>query len=190
MENKTQFETREEYLMTAVERLRPTFETAGYEIPKYKVSCGFGSRNAKRTLGECWWSTATDDKVRQMFISPVISTAQEVVGVLAHELLHAVLPDGSKHGPLFKKGMKKVGLEGKAIYAKPGKELYDKITAIVTELGVYPNSPIKMAVGPTRKNRKFIVKVACPVHDAFEVKIHVSNLYVGSPKCWCGREMD
>ena len=43
---------REEWLMEAVEQIRPIFERAGYQVPPVKVSIGFPSTGSKgRHLG-------------------------------------------------------------------------------------------------------------------------------------------
>jgi hypothetical protein len=197
------FETREEYLYAAVDKLRPVFESKQFTIPAIQVACGFGAKNPKRTMGECWHSTATENGVKQIFISPAHhSNAVEVLGTLAHELLHAVLPDGAKHGKLFKDGMKKIGLEGKAIHAAPGDELNRFIEKVVGELGEFPNSRIILKE-KERKNKKNTFKLHCPekrvespncvlsgtFEGDYEVKATVKSLTAGFPKCPCGAEM-
>jgi len=51
--------TREEWLTSLIEKLRPTFERCGVQhIPRFRVSCGLPSRRAfgkgRRIVGECF----------------------------------------------------------------------------------------------------------------------------------------
>ena len=55
---------REEWLLAAVEELRPMFEAQGAKLPDaIRVTCGFPS-NAKRSgaIGEAWSSASSADK--------------------------------------------------------------------------------------------------------------------------------
>ena len=101
--------TREDYLTAAVEKFRPLFSRNKLDIMPVKVSCGFPNKSPKRTLGQCFSASCTKDGTRHIFLSPIIKTTVETLGVLAHELLHASLPDDAKHGPKFKEGMKLIG---------------------------------------------------------------------------------
>lgn len=199
--------TREEYLMAAVEELRPHFAKQKLEIPPVKVSCGFASKSPLKTLGECWSAECTFDGTRQIFISPTHKSAVDALGTLAHELLHACLPDDAKHGPKFKDGMKLVGLEGKAIHAGPGPELQLFIEQIVERLGDFPNPTLKpkekkkLEKAQAKKSfklhcpRKRNAEKSCILTDKtaggdYTVTMSRKMLKLAFPICVCGAEME
>src|SRR5688572_3108510 len=101
--SKPKYETREEWLVAAVDAMRPLFKAHEYTIPALRVTCGWPSSRAlskkKRCLGECWAKEASTDKKPQIFISPYLDEAVSDTGVLAtlvHEVVHAVV--GNKEG--------------------------------------------------------------------------------------------
>jgi len=65
-----------------------------------KPTIGFPSANGlskkRRTLGQCWPRAASADGLNQIFLNPTLTSAERVVDVLAHELVHAV--DDCKSG--------------------------------------------------------------------------------------------
>jgi hypothetical protein len=165
--------TREEYLTAAVEKFRPLYERNKLFFPIVRVSCGFPNKSPKKTLGQCFSSVCCADGSRQIFASPIIKSTVETLGVLAHELLHACLPDDAKHGPKFKDGMKLIGLEGKAIHAMPGDDLLAFCEKMAIELGEYPHSPLKIPE-LTKKDKAAAKK---------SFKLHCSNFRDGNKKC-------
>lgn len=199
--------TREEYLVAAVEELRPWFTKAKLDIPPVKVSCGFPSKSPLKNLGECWSAECTFDGTRHIFITPTHKDAAESLGTLAHELTHACLPDDAKHGPKFKDAMKAVGLEGKAIHAGPGPELQLFIEKIVEKLGDYPNPTLKpkMKSKKERAEGKKSFKLFCPrkrngdksclltektAGGDYSVTVSRKMLKLAFPVCVCGAEME
>ena len=165
--------TREEYLNAAVEKLTPLYERNKLFIPPLKVSCGFPSKSPKKTLGQCFSSACSADGSCQIFVSPIIKSGVETLGVLTHELVHACLPPDAKHGPKFKEAMKLVGLEGKAIHAMPGDILLGMCEKIAEELGEYPNPPLKMPE-KSQKDKAASKK---------SFKLHCSNFRNGDKSC-------
>lgn len=200
--------TREEYLTAAVEKFKPLFERNKLFLPVVRVSCGFPNKNPKKTLGQCFSSVCCADGSRQIFASPIIKSTVETLGVLAHELLHAALPDDAKHGPKFKEGMKLIGLEGKAIHAMPGDELLHFCEKMADELGEYPNVPMKIPEKSQkeRATAKKSFKLHCPnfrngdkscrlieVAKAGEYTVTASrkSLKLGFPLCpGCSKDME
>jgi hypothetical protein len=202
-----QTQTREQWLEAAVEKFRPLFLKHKFEIPPYKISCGFAAKTPLKTLGECWNAECTSDGVRHVFISPCHKTAVDVLGTVAHETLHLCLPSDAKHGPLFKAGMELIGLEGKARHAGPGPKLLEFTEQIADELGEYPNSPLKPKEKTKRDkaNSKKSFKLFCPRKRNNEkscILTEVSKdgdytvtttrkmLKLGFPLCVCGCEME
>lgn len=165
--NKTKFETRELWLITAVEAMKPLFENKGYTIPKLRVSCGWpvrgGLAQKKRTLGECWDTEASTDKQNQIFISPYLSdveSPQGVLSVLVHEVCHAVVGIKAKHGKIFRKCAESVGLEGKMTSTHAGEELTAEIIKWSHVLGDYPHASLDALKLPKQSTR--MIKMVCP----------------------------
>jgi hypothetical protein len=112
---KTKKLTREEWLLKAVELLRPIFAEKGYytsgtphalaqrdaigmteDIYSFpmivRVSVGFPSRgglsNKKRTIGQCWHGSGTSDGIPHIFISPTLDAALSGDGGALVTLVH------------------------------------------------------------------------------------------------------
>jgi len=114
MQKVNHYETREAWLSAATVALRSRFATAGYPLPgKIRFAIGFPStgRRGKR-IGEHWHSTASADGTHEIYIRPDQANPAEVLGILAHELVHSAVPLGSGHGKVFKAAALAVGLSG------------------------------------------------------------------------------
>lgn len=199
--------TREEYLVASVEHLRPWFFRHKLDIPSVKVSCGFPSKSPLKNLGECWSSECTFDGTRHIFITPLHLDGVSSLGTLAHELVHACLPDDAKHGPKFKDAAKLVGLEGPARSCGPGPELQLFIEHIVEELGIYPNPALKPRAKPKKEQAlaKKSFKMHCPRKRCGDKACIITDKIAGGdyivtssrkmlklafPICVCGAEME
>ena len=99
------YKTREEWLLAAVEAVRPLFSAKKHLVPTdCQVSCGFASTGTRsHHIGQCWPKTRSMDERNQIFISPVLHVPVEVLETLVHELVHAVDKCEQKHGKEFKK---------------------------------------------------------------------------------------
>src|SRR6266568_1118583 len=122
---------REDWLIQATKRLEPLFVAQGHSLPDVRVSCSWPSHNArsvkKRRLGECWRGEDSADGLNQIFITPMESDSITVLGILVHELSHAVVGIDSQHKGPFVKLIRAVGLKGKptATLVEDLSELYD-----------------------------------------------------------------
>ena len=102
---------RETWLQGAVEAVRPLFAAQGYELPACHVSCGFPSSGVRSGhIGQCHPSSSSRDGRNQIFISPVLHDAFDVLDTLVHELVHAVDDCQHKHGKEFRKIAVRIGL--------------------------------------------------------------------------------
>ena len=105
--------TREDWLLAAVELLKPLFTAKGYTLPPCQVSCGFTSTGVRSGhIGQCWSTKSAGDGLNQIFIAPTLGDAFNVIDTLVHELVHAVDDCEHKHGKEFKKMALKLGLKG------------------------------------------------------------------------------
>lgn len=183
-------ETREMWLLNAIEAMRPLFKQNGYEIPKVRVSCGWPSSRGKSAknavLGEAWDKSASSDKVAQLFISPILKEVFEPQGVLAtlaHEVAHSVVGNKEGHNKVFGKCVRSLGLEGKLTCTHAGEEFIAAAKKWV--LGDYPHSQLKPGGGPKKKQTTRMVKCEC---KGCGYTVRTSRKWldeVGAPLCPC-----
>lgn len=190
----TKFETRESWLLEAIELFKPMFAAQGAKIPEVRVSCGWPSTKAlakKRALGECWTPEAAKDGRAAIFISPYVSDSvapQGVLTVLAHELVHAVVGIEAKHGKPFKQLAQKIGLEGKVTAQVAGEDLLILFGEWVKDLGDYPHASLDALKRPTKKQTSRMVKCECK-KCGFTCRTTRKWLEeIGPPICACNKE--
>ena len=136
---------REEWLMEAVEQIKPIFERGGYQVPLVKVSIGFPSTGSKgRHLGQCWSTKSSEDGLNQIFLAPHLETPVEYLDTLVHELVHAVDNCSSGHGARFKKIAKDVGLKGPMRSAGAGEALMKDLVKISDLLGNFSHARLSI----------------------------------------------
>lgn len=156
---KAKHATREAWMLDIVAQLLPIYEKhAEGRPPKIRVSIGRTSK--KSYLGECWHAEHSADNTREIFIRPDQDDPHEVAGILAHELVHAFLPKGTKHGKVFKRLGEAVGLEGKPTCMSPGKELKETLRGFVKSAGAFPHAKLNM-LKPDKKQTTRLKKAMC-----------------------------
>lgn len=106
---------REEWLNQMVEKLRIVFSSLGYEVPKrIRISCSWPSHgglpsNAGHIIGETWSPDCSEDETHEIFVSPTLTNAVEIGGVVVHELVHTIVGVPKKHGAAFTECARKIG---------------------------------------------------------------------------------
>jgi hypothetical protein len=185
------YATREEWLVAAIDALRPLFAEIDETVPAVRVSVGWpGGRGPKSAvIGQCWRSDHAADGVSQVFISPVLDDAPTVLAVLTHELIHAL--DDCQHGHRgrFVKVARRIGLEGPATATHAGDALALRLLGIAASLGPYPHAALSAEVegadGP-RKQGTRMLKVECIEGSGYKVRITRTWLtQYGAPLCPC-----
>ncbi|RLK22675.1 SprT-like family protein [Micromonospora sp. M71_S20] len=186
------FSTREEWLTEAVEALKPLFEGVGATVPTVRVSVGWPGGKGKKNsvIGQCWASWTAADKVSQVFISPVLDDAGQVLATLAHEVVHAVDDCKSGHKGDFAKIAKGIGLTGKMTATVAGDDLKVTLGEIAAFLGPYPHAKLSITDGGAgekpQKNRQLKVECAACGYTARTTRKWLDE--VGAPLCPCNRE--
>lgn len=173
---------REEWLMEAVEQIRPIFERVGYQIPPVKVSIGFPSTGSKgRHLGQCWSTKSSEDGLNQIFLAPHLETPVEYLDTLVHELVHAVDNCSSRHGAGFKKIAKDVGLTGPMRSAGAGEILMKDLVWISGLLGNFSHGKlnIRRSVSNAGIKRPGAKCSKC----GYEIVMFKKYLEIGAPIC-------
>ena len=183
----SQYGTREEWLVALVNELRPDFQAQELEIPPVRVSCSWPSRSIRKTLGQCFGTKSAKDGIHQIVVSPAIGDVVQIVETMVHELLHACLPDGTGHKAPFKRGMVKLGLEGKATATHAGQTLLHHLHELCAKLGEYPHSALKLKDPAEKKQGTRLIKLTCP-GCGYVLRTTQKWIETGLPTCACGEE--
>jgi len=170
--------TRELWLETLAGELSPAFEAAGVKLPPFHVSIGFPSTralsNKGRVIGQCWPLDASTDGVAHVFVSPLLDN-DRLVGVLLHELCHAVLMRGpvedrpKPHGKEFRKLATAIGLnaEQPKVANEPNEFLAETIKLAVQKVGRCPHAPLDASkLGKRKKSDECrFLKLVCACEE-------------------------
>jgi hypothetical protein len=198
---------REQWLNNAVTSVRGIFHANGYPIPDHiRVSCGFPlsrARSLYRNVGVHFAPELSDDATHQIFISPVLDDSVEVLGVLMHELSHAVT--GEKHGYEFKQCVRKVWLEGNPTQTKVGAEFRSNFAPILESLGVYPHAKLNLESNSKPQGTRML-KAVCnncvernadgsialtatgAIKSQYTIRVTKTWADKGLPTCQCGTQ--
>ena len=185
------FNTREEWLVQAVEEVRPLFDLAGKSLPKgIRASCGIPS-NAMRSgaIGECWIDSASEDKTFEIFIHPKLADPVEVFEVLIHELCHTTT-NGMNHSKPFQAVAKAMNLMAVGSGRQPWKatkgdaNFASAYSDIIASLGQYPHAKLKADRQVKRQSTRML-KAICPTCD-YTIRLTQKWADQGLPTCVCG----
>ena len=183
--------TREAWLESGVIELAARlFKRVGYEVPeKIKVSCSWPHKNgtaARQTrVGECWSPVASAAGNHEIMISHLIDDSLEVLSVLTHEVVHAVVGVEAGHKAAFRRCALAVGLTGKMTATTAGDELQAELKRIIETLGEYPHARLNPELSGRKKQTTRLVKVQCP-DCGYAARVTRRWLdEVGAPICPC-----
>jgi hypothetical protein len=146
-ERSNYHDTREAWLRTATNELRPYFASCGLDLlEKVRFSIAFTSTSRKgKRVGECWHFSASGDETYEILIRADLAEPIAVLAVLVKELVHTVLPPNSGHGKLFKAAALKIGLQGPMRTATPGVLLQQRLDELAGNLGPLPHAPLDIS---------------------------------------------
>lgn len=115
------------YLDAAYDLIRAELLPEAPARASVAMTFGFPVRGAStaKVIGECHHLVKAQKQDQKKFICihPAIWKAKDglvVLATLAHEMAHAALPVGTKHGPAFAKLVTRIGLEGKPTATSAG----------------------------------------------------------------------
>lgn len=177
--------TREAWLQDLASRIRPWYEEVALDVPPVRISVGFTSKGARsKRIGECWHPEASDDGVPQVFIHPAYNDPEAVAPIVVHELIHAALGPGKKHGPEFRRPAVALGLEGRMTATVPGAALLERLRPVLDDLGPYPHGALRpgseSSTGPKQSTR--MLKATCP-DCGYLIRTSAKWLDLGAPIC-------
>ncbi|MGB3539101.1 MAG: transcription elongation protein SprT [Mesorhizobium sp.] len=188
--------SREAWLRSATNELRPIFAKLGLTIPEaIRFSIAFTSQGKKaKVAGEVWPASATDDGHCELIVRADFADPMDVLGILVHQLVHASLPPEAKHGKLFRDAALRLGLEGPMRNALPGAALRERLNELAASLGPLPHarlnfdkvtlSGIEIADRP-RKQTTRMLKAECLAKGCgYTVRVAARWLAdLGAPHC-------
>lgn len=103
--------TREEWLRARLADVRALIDLTDIVLPPLAVSCGWtGSGMEGWTLGSCYDASASAGGIVEIFVSPTLTDSVEVVSVMLHEIVHAIVGSKAGHGPAYAEVAKKLQL--------------------------------------------------------------------------------
>jgi len=179
--------TRESWLRSATNELRPYFEKFGYTLPeKIRFAIAFTSGGKRgRIPGECWHPTSSDDHHYEIIIRADMADAIEVLGILVHELVHTLLPPDIKHGKEFKTVAVRVGLEGKMRQATPTPILRERLSTLATSLGPLPHAKLNFNASSDvpKKQKARLLKAECSAACGYTIRLATKWAKAGLPLC-------
>lgn len=183
------YETREQWLMAAVNIFRDWFAEEETPLPEQvRLSVGFAKGAKTNTIGWCYRKSAAEDEVPQIYISPTLTDPVEVLATELHELCHAAT-DGHAHDKVFGKIARALGLTGKMTATVPSDDLKKELAEIAKGLGVYPHSKLTHQVTFKGKHNKYQTRLVCQTCEFDIPSVSRKKLAeLGAPE-HCGEEM-
>lgn len=180
--------SRENWLLDAVDIMRPWFEEHGAQVPeKVRVSVGFAKGQRKSTIGVCYASRAAADGVHQIFMVPTMDEPVKVLATLMHELVHAWDDCKSGHRGEFRRVATALGLTGKMTATVPGDDLTLALQDVAGKLGEYPHARLNVDSIPKQGTR--MLKALC-LGCGYTIRLTKKWAEMGLPTCPCGDEME
>lgn len=177
-------ETRESWLNAATALLTERFKSEGLTpLGSVRVGVGFtGMGKRSKRIGETWAAEASADSTLEVIIATTLDAPRDVLGTLAHELVHTSLPAGAKHGPEFKRIALAIGLEGKMTATSVGPMLGDILDWMAEDLGPYPHARLTVELSGRKTATTRLIKVACEPCE-YVVRMSRTTLDLGAPLC-------
>lgn len=191
-------QSREDWLATAVGILRSQlFTDIDTPVPPVHVSVGWpGGRGKKaNVIGQCWHRETSEDKINQIFISPILGGNVEVLATLTHELIHAMDNGQSGHKGFFAATAHKLGFLKPYTKVLPGDNLHERLEEIASDLPKYPHAKITPHARPAVQKTYMVLVTtskSCTECDP-KYKLRMTKGWiedVGTPLCPHGIEME
>lgn len=189
MKPSNRHESRESWLKSATSELKPYFEKIGYKIPesiRFAIAFTSGGKRGK-IAGECWHPSASDDGHHEIIIRADFAKPADVLGILVHELVHAVLPPDAKHGKVYKAAAQRIGLEGKMRHALPGPVLQERLNALAENLGPLPHAKLNFASlaadKPKKQGTRMLKAECCGEGCGYTIRLAAKWARLGTPLC-------
>jgi len=154
---------RETYLNNFIDTFALNlFEKKGYDLKairdNIKVTCSITTR--KKAIGQHFDPMASTGGFNEILISPFIQDSVKVLGVMVHELVHAVIGNENGHNHVFKRCATAVGLEGKMTATSESEWLVSLLYDWIRENGEYPHKAM-IKLDSQKKQTTRLLKYVC-----------------------------
>jgi len=151
----------------------------------------FAFRRSGRALAETFDAKSSTDGTTEIFISPYLDEAVEVLATVVHELGHAALGAKAGHNEHYVRFMRLVGLIGIPTATLPSTALSTVLRGIADELGPYPHGKLDVTLLPqpqsTRLLKCICINDVCPFQTVYgkpyNLRITWQVASQGTPKC-------
>jgi hypothetical protein len=159
--------TRESWLNEAVEHLTELYGKTSEDgdpvsVPTITVGVGFPLTGGRKSIGTCWPTKASSDGLSQVFVSPKLGEGDEevILGVLIHEMAHAIDDCESGHRGRFVKLCDQMGLVGPWTATSVSEALSEILKPVRQVLGTYPAGKldIGLSIKKPQKNRQLLAE--------------------------------
>lgn len=192
VKKESKYKTREQWLEAAVKEItRVVFKPKDIEVPTVRVSVGWPGGRGKKTgvVGQCFATSSAEDKVAQIFVSPMVSRTLNVLRTLTHELVHAIDDCKDGHKKNFIKIAREIGFEPEWTSSENiSEELDELLKGIADKLGPFPHAAIRPDDRPTVQ-KTYMLKVMCPEDADYFVRMTKGKIEeFGTPYCPCHHE--
>lgn len=190
------FETREAWLIEAVQQM-----AAWFEVPLPKIQVSVGVQPGATTLATCYG----DDKepghenyTANIYVTPSVvpENPNRLLDIVLHEMVHAAnfFAGDRGHGKVFSAIAKPLGLQGKMSATTASVELNERLDPIAEHLEEFPHTPMDLAsrgLGPSGKPKQTTRQklVTCAYDKTYKIRMSQKQIdTVGTPLCPCHNE--
>ena len=158
----TEHRTREAWFKAAAVAIEArVFKPAGYELPHYRIGCGWPIGNRVKVGGQCFDTDISDDKTYEIFVSPKSYDPLVILGTLVHELSHTLAGVKAQHKKPFIEVMRAIGMLAPFTQSIVSDDLRPVLDEIVTKLGPYPHAALGIKKKDGQKGSR-LLKTMCP----------------------------
>jgi hypothetical protein len=176
---------REEWLVNAVEELRPLFADAGFPIcARIRVSCAFPTTYTRSgALGQAFPDGASADRALEVMIAPSLDKPSDVFAVLVAMLCHATNGAMSHGSTAYQAAAAAMHLEPAGVnwrVTKTVSAFWLHFAAIIDGLGPYPHAALSAERPKTQGTR--MLKAVCPT-CGYIVRVSSKWASKGLPTC-------
>jgi hypothetical protein len=183
--------TREQWLIDAVEELRPLFTDAGFPISsKIRVSCAFPTTYTRSgALGQAFPDGASADRALEVMVAPSLDQPRDVFAVLVSQLCHATNGALSHATVAYQHAAAAMHLEPAGAnwrVTRPVPLAFEAAFGnIIDALGPYPHAALSAERPKTQSTR--MLKATCPSCGYI---VRVSNKWAAKGLPVCGIDGD
>lgn len=184
--------TREEWMTKAINQIEQVvFKPIDLRMPeKWAVTCGWCKGSSAKYVGVCVDPICSADGTTHIFIVPTEDDGLQVLRILAHEMVHAIVGIDEKHGGRFAEVCDQLQFTHPYTAAMPeiGTPVYAELQATLDALGPYPH--VRMVLKKKPKKESKWVRLFSSSDDEYTLRISTLSIErFGMPRDPNGKEM-